>query len=371
MNIDPTWTRATVRASPRYTLVGGDRLSAAERARLTRVRDDDRLLRPLDSKADEWRVVGRATADLLRSLDRPRPVLEARAGIDDDHLIPRLVLDGLLEMEGPGGFVGGPRAYELLFGSDERRPSAGRRPGIQGRDRNSELSREALRYGEALRLETAPALARRLYAYNATPLSPEWAARLPTPDAVREFLGAALPAASDEAWLSWHAEVSPDPDASVYKLYVSPELNRVPEACHIVAEVFARGGPFAFKVGASLAGLLRPDKLVIYFERHDDLLAFATPLAERLAGMAAHGVPFSGGLSGDGLLSWGVDPPKTFGGARWGGESWRAWMTTSLARALIAARRAGLREISPAEYAIARLALDGVDTDTWAPREHP
>ena len=99
------------------------------------------------------------------------------------------------------------------------------------------------------------------------------------------------------------------------------------------------------------------------FER---LAEAARAVESRLGGVAAQGVPFTSEIAGDGLLSWGMDPPATERDA-WGGrESWRLWLTHRLARALLAARSAG-EGIEPWRFALERLRLEGVDTGSWTP----
>ena len=85
---------------------------------------------------------------------------------------------------------------------------------------------------------------------------------------------------------------------------------QVPDLAAVVAAVGAPG----FKVGAGAGGLLRPDKIVAYFETFERLAAAADALTERLAGVAAHGVPFTSEIAAGGQLSWGVEglplPPQ-------------------------------------------------------------
>jgi hypothetical protein len=88
----------------------------------------------------------------------------------------------------------------------------------------------------------------------------------------------------------------------------------------------------------------------------------------------AQGVPFTSEIAGDGLLSWGMDPPSS----EWtalakGAESWRLWLTHRLARALLSARGAAVAdtgetaEIEPWRFALERVRLEGIDTDSWTP----
>jgi hypothetical protein len=68
------------------------------------------------------------------------------------------------------------------------------------------------------------------------------------------------------------------------------------------------------------------------------------------------------------LLSWGFDPPPDKGALAWRErESWRLWVTNRLAIALVSAKRRGAAGIEPWQFALERLRLENVDTDTWAP----
>jgi hypothetical protein len=82
-----------------------------------------------------------------------------------------------------------------------------------------------------------------------------------------------------------------------------------------------------------------------------------------LQGCSAHGVPFTAELGGDGLLSWGRDPPPDPAHGRQT-LSWRTWITWRLAEGLMAsAPVCG----DPCAEALKRIAAAGVDARTWAP----
>jgi hypothetical protein len=152
-----------------------------------------------------------------------------------------------------------------------------------------------------------------------------------------------------------------------YKLYVSPAFDDLPAAFEAVADLLAFSpGVLGFKVGRSLADLCRPDKLVVYFTRQEDLQQGASALRDRLAGYAAHGVPFTAAVTLDGMLSWGVDPPRSLAGLTAEG-SWRQWVTGRLADYIFAAVGADMLPVEPWQFALERLQLDGVDTETWIP----
>ncbi|WP_405084724.1 hypothetical protein [Microbispora sp. NBC_01389] len=369
--------RAVFRANPDYELVLTDRLGAAERAQPGSAGEDDYgVLRPRPGAELDWRSVSCETALLFFSLAEPGPFpryAAARLGDRLEETVARLVTDGVLQIRHEGSYVSGPPAGPLVF----RAPSAG------GTGRIGELSIAALRYGQRLRHLAEPMLAGRLYAYGRLPLSPRLRRRFPGEEAVASYLGirpgAAWTAAWSEAghspttsrhwrqwWLRSRSGETGRP-ASGYKLYVSPALDAMEGVVGTVAESLAvTPGVRAFKVGCDLPGVCRPDKIVAYFDRLDDLRRAAGTLEAALAGRAAHGVPFTAAVTGDGLLSWGADPPAY--GREWGApSSWRMWVSERLAEYLIATRAADMDGLEPWRFALDRLRAGGVDTDTWIP----
>ena len=374
--------RAVFRANPRYELVLVDRLSAAERALLgtSEVADLYGVLRPRGAEGPDVRAVTSETALLFLTLGEPAPLpgyVRTRLGDELERTIARLVVDGVLEIEQGGRFVGGTEAAGLVLSAR----SSG------GRGRIGELSVAALRYGQELVGLPTSELALRLYSYGRRPVSPTLASRLPDSAAFDTYLGLQPDGALERPlaagwvettargggrryWRSWRAkragEMRDGPDPG-YKLYVSPALDALPRAIEAVADSLASGhGAKAFKVGADLGGLCRPDKLVVYFDRLDDLQDAAVSLEQRLGVCPAHGVPFTAAVTADGLLSWGADPP-VFGADAGRVTSWRLWVSELLAEYLESARSDNENALQPWQFALERLRLAGIDTDTWVP----
>ncbi|MBV8200191.1 MAG: hypothetical protein JOZ15_06170 [Acidobacteria bacterium] len=423
-----------LRANPAFELVLFDRLPAAERGMLAGLQGDPDhygVLRPGAGSGLGVKSVDRETALLFLTLGRPGPLpayVRSRLGDAAAALaLARLVADGVLEIESePGRFVSGAAAAPLFAATAATVAAAG--------GSLAELSRAALRYGQEL-ARTLPALqplqplqtaepvrlSLRLYGYNRLPLTPRWRRAFSGPDAVRRHLGIAgggawrplllrhwreLAPAGDEVWLRWGpaAVTGGEPagpagaatataGGATYKLYVSLAPEALPDAFGKVLDGLAAAGPPGFKVGATAGGLLRPDKVVAYFASFESLAEAAGALAERLAGVAGHGVPFTSEIAAGGQLSWGVDPPPEAGLGPLGGDgrmSWRLWLTHRLARALIsgvaaeageeAAERSpagsrmagdeteeegGATAMEPWRFAVERLRLEGIDTDSW------
>ncbi|HYN21108.1 MAG TPA: hypothetical protein VE078_09125 [Thermoanaerobaculia bacterium] len=370
------------RANPAFELVLFDRLAPAEREALGELRKDADfygILRPRHA-GDTASVLGlksvdRETALLFLTLRDAGPLpsyMRAILGEGTRRTVARLVADGILEVEGEGGFLSGSAAL-ALFGERESRADGGRL---------AELSLAALRYAQDLAVDDPLILSFRLYGYNRRPLTPSWKRRLPGGDSVLSWLGIAprgrwrplldrgweRVGGSAEWWLSWRSRGDDDMPGggATWKLYVSPMPEALPESFGAILEALTAARAAQFKVGADARGILRADKIVAYFPSFDRLASAADALAGRLSGMTAQGVPFTSEIGGDGLLSWGVDPPREE--SAFGGESWRLWLTHRLARAIVSARSATSSGASePWRFALDRVRLEGVDTDTWTP----
>jgi hypothetical protein len=373
----PDPLRATFRVSPEVELVLFDRLDAERKARLGPLARDPAfyglLVTPSTSKA-----VDRDSALLLLTLRTPGaiPAYALRAfGGDARRKITGLVLDGVLEVEHGGTFHSGPAAVSLIAAESGTDGAGG---GAIGR-----LSLDALRYAAALPTRDPSILAGRLYRYNRIPLTPRYVRAYET-ETEEERLGLAAPRAASilarcwtrvptagSPWMSWIArrDVERPPAADeTYKLYVSPAIEAVRHVVPGVVAAVTPHRPLAWKVGRGVHGLLRPDKVMIYFARRDDLHGAAEAVAAALTGAPAHGVPFSSPITADGLLSWGVDPADDEGMVSLlRSESWRERLTNQMGAALVAApsRSEGLEAV--VRFVLLRLEAHGVDPTTWAP----
>jgi hypothetical protein len=369
-----------LRANPRYELVLSDRLEPEIRRSLADLEKDPGFYGVLRS-GTSVKAVDRDTALLFLTLREPGLLpsyVHRISAADAADTVARLVADGVLEIAAGDGFVSGAAAFDLLW--EEGREG-------QGGGRLTALSIAALRYGQTLAVSDPVRLSLRLYGYNRRPLTPVWKRLLPDAEAVERHLGIGLGGphrrlldqgwvrtGTSESWLSWRLRGDLRRDdgsrsaAGTWKLYVSPEPEALAEGFGNVLDALAAARAPQLKIGADAAGLLRPDKLVAYYPSFERLAAAAEAVAERLAGTPAQGVPFTSEIAGGGLLSWGVDPPPD--GSWSGGESWRLWLTHRLAVALLAGKNAegsNIADIEPWHFALERLRLEGVDTDSWTP----
>jgi hypothetical protein len=379
-----TLAGATLRANPALELVPVESPGAVRREREDAVPGSPEYVGVLRPRAHRWigvRAAGAPVAELFRALARPRTVPRAvleRLGADADRELARLVLDGVLEIETGSGFAFGADAWSACFHPSGAEPAP---RGVIGR-----LSLAAIHYAVGLPIDDTERLAARLYFFNRHPVTPWWRQRLPSVAATARFLGMERGAAretlerhwrcvhesrySDE-WSNWIPRSGGDltpRGAHVFKLFVSPDPRYAAEALHLLIETASPIGAPAFKFGCGVYSLLRPDKFVLYFSRKRDMEECARTLCRALEGVPAHAVPFSAEIGPGGIVSWGVDVPDAIQLLDWRGtESWRFWITSRLARAIIIARHARGSGVPPATFALDRLSLDDVDVATWTP----
>jgi hypothetical protein len=377
-------TGGEFRSSPAYTLILFDRLSRQEKEALADLKKDPELygvLRPAQAGLGV-KSVCRDTALLLFTLKEPGPLPEYARGMLGDRCnstIAELVLDGVLEMRVGSELVSGAAAHPWIYGEQAKA-----REGAIER-----LSLSALEYAERLTIDDATSLSARMYFYNRLPASPRWRRLLPDEAAVAEHLqvhrhgqnrplldahwDGVQPGPGNDAWRIFRlrGEDGAAPRRPLpYKLYISPKSEELGPVLRVTLELLTALKVPRFKFGRTVYGLLRPDKLIAYFPTLDQLNEAAQRLLQRLEGTPPHGVPFTSEVGGEGLLSWGMDPPRLEQVLSWQEQpSWRLWVTNRLAVALIAARAQGAGGAAPIQFALDRLRLDGVDPSSWTPLE--
>ena len=253
------------------------------------------------------KAVDRESALLLLTLRTPGPIpayARRLLGPDAANTIAGLVLGGVLEIEFGGEFRSGPDA----IGAMAAEGYDGAIDGADGvpRGRIADLSISALRHASMLPIDDVAVLAARLYRYNSLPLSPAGdaastaAANTPaTPATDLARLGLTTPAVAaaldrdwtctasgtDGDWLCWSAAErweSTDGTRGTCKLYVSPAPAAIRDVFAATVAAATSHHALAFKAGAGPYGLLRPDKLVVYFRHRDHLYAAAAALSDAL-----------------------------------------------------------------------------------------
>lgn len=368
-----------LRSNPEYELVLLDRLSEAEQQALAGLKGDPDcygILRPRSPGKLSLKAASRDAALLFFTLQTPGHLpsyVKQSLGEECDRTISQMVLDSILEIEIGGAMLSGPAAYVHICSKE---------PTLDRENFLAALSRRALQYAETLDINDASALSMKLYNYNRLPASPRWRQLLPDQEAAERYLEIEKTRsglsnwtrveqnAGKSQWLAWQSPRVNGISAasgSTYKLYVSPACSALGEAFHAVAAIAGASAAHHFKVGNDVYGLLRPDKMVLYFQRFTDLQETSERLMQKLANCPVHGVPFTAELAGNGLLSWGIDPPAERTVPWLERESWRLRVINHLATAMLLARNSGNSELPPWRFAMERLRLEGIETETWTP----
>jgi hypothetical protein len=192
-------------------------------------------------------------------------------------------------------------------------------------------------------------------------LDPRWAGHVVTAAERTARAGLAGHTRTDgQHWRSWTA-TDTDPATLVHKVYVSPAVCDHGTTLGVILTHAPLLGVPAWKVGADLAGLHRPDKIVLYLASAERAERVAATLALALGSFAAQGVPFTGQVGATGIVSRGRDVA---------GTSWRADVCRQVAQSLCASRvelgtHAPASEV--ADEALSRLAEQGLDVHSWHP----
>lgn len=361
-----SWLTARLRSSPDFELVPLERLNRAEGERLLELDSSSDLYGLLQPRRNgQKKIVHRDLALLWLTLREegifPHFARQGRSVVEIERELTAWVADGTFEIEIAGRWLTGWAAIQAL--------------GLQTPDRAELVDREsllALRYATGLEVNDAGTLADFLYGFGCLPYSSRWYRLLPGHDEVFEYLGRpAFPGwqmrfpRTGYPWFSWHRSRRDQRAGPIYKLYVSPRPESLSAAFVVLMEVLARSEAFHLKVGGKARSLLRTDKLVIYLDSFEKLAATAALLAPRMAGLPGHPVPFSSRIDEQGLLSWGLDPPRPASPSPRPDRSWRSWITDRIAMAMVEGRRQAVENLVP--WVCWRLEMDGLDTTSWTP----
>ena len=294
--------------------------------------------------------------------------------------IIQLVLDHILEIEHDQSFVGGRAAMKWIY-SDHSYISPGQGNHI------AKISLQSIHYAYWMNIKDIKILAAKIYTAHTQPIDSRKRNAFFTTQGIFDFL---VPAADKElnfllnenwlagnngvnpAWLSWnskkHKRSSLDAKTQPnLKLYISPRYEDFPAVFKKSLSILSTTSAFSFKTGATIAGLLRPDKMVVYFENERDLHFAASLLKPALGEFNAQGVPFSCQLDEKGLLSWGMDPPGKSSNNDPNGSSWRYRISYQLAVAIIEAKNEGLTLSECLSFLKYKLEKIGVNMKNWSP----
>jgi hypothetical protein len=291
--------------------------------------------------------------------------------------IARLVLDSVLEINCNEGFVTGSRAINTIFEEwavEHFSPFT----------HTATLSLQAIAYAFLLRNLPVKELAAQLYSFHSTPWDAEAKTNFTATYTVHDYLflqateswrrtfeenWSFLPASPGYKWYSWTKHASTKQTSSwlqdTYKLYISPSVDDLPAVFATVVPCLTKSEAYCFKVGSTVPGILRPDKMVVYFETYESLAETAATLKQSLSGFAVQGVPFTCQLDDKGLLSWGIDPPKKDVLPSVEAGSWRTYLADQLSLAVVQAQTefSDWKEALP--FIRAKLQTAGIDMTNW------
>lgn len=291
--------------------------------------------------------------------------------------IASLVLDNIIQIEWNHQYVGGPDALEALYGTQIFDKKA-----IP--DHLSGLSIEAIRYAWMLDEPDIKSLSNRLYKFNTTPWDQLKRNDFYSKHSVKEFLfkdsiegwkeeldqaWRYSKSSEKRGWLAWsriRRKTNPAvKDPKICKLYISPLIEDLPAVFIRSLPIITNSEAISFKVGSSLDGLLRPDKMVVYFENFESLFETAGLLEKEINSFDPQGVPFSAQLDKDGILSHGVDPWLIDFPERKDNTSWRVIVSNELATAIALSKAAELSWELSIGFLKAKLFSAGIDMDQW------
>lgn len=374
------------RANPAYRLTLLEQLSENQRESVEDISKDPdfyAFLVPRQQSGLTIKSIDQDTALLYSTLKRPSVLplyVRNSLGKDLNKTVSILVFKGILEARVNGNFVSGADAFDKSLFETEK---------ISGENFRSTVNRlsvEALKYAQALDINNIPKLAARLYLYNFQPLTPSLKKQFPTTESLSDFLGIgsggklqallneyetnSIYDAPDKYWTIWKSPQAGSENKNLtYKLYVSPDYRILPEVLPLIFEPFIIDKVACFKMGKDLRGILRPDKIVAYFENLSKLRNTAEKLQSKLAGYSAQGVPFTANISDEGFISWAIDPPKSENIFNFQQEdSWRTWIVKRLSAAIIEAKiNCRSAQTEPWQYALESVRLQGVDVQNWLP----
>jgi len=355
----------TFRLNPAYRIAPRGRLPADITERLGRLPGDGGfwalLYSPTDASLPVRPLDRRETAFLeaFRAPRTPGSLAGMERSPEEEMSLRTHLSDGVLQVERHGEFVSGPDvlrgiAPDLSTSTSERT--------VQG------FSLRAIELAYGSPLSDAGHLSERMYFYNRFPINAHWRGRFPDEGAVRSFLG--VEAGGEGAfWRTWRLSGSPRPESApetTYKIYLSPVTEDLPEVFRWTRLHVKDSGATSLRAAGDPRGLLRPDKLVVYFAKLEDALRFGAAASEALGSARAHGVPFTKQFGKTPLVSIGVDPaPSAHNRSRRGNRSWRATVTHRLAAAILDVRRE--RPASPLPLVLEAVRGGGIDPAEWKP----
>jgi hypothetical protein len=361
---------ACLRFNPKFQLIFFDKLESRKQVSFMSHSEDPDfcgILMPPFGSSLLPKYVSRDAALLFQTLREPGRIphlIKNIFGANAEVYVRQLILDSILEIEHEERFLTGasalPHISDVVIVDDTH---------------IANITYDAIRYGLELSNLSVQELAARLYMFNRIPCTPLLQLQFAKVEQVIEFLVPDTEVAnqlksnwagnvSRRVWYEWRTSVISSP--LNFKLYISPILKDLPKIFRLTVDALAKTKCSCFKVGLGAFGLLRPDKLVAYFADLEDLQQAANLIRASATGISVQGVPFTGLIDFEGLVSWGIDPPNLRGRhSLQSSQSWRQWVTNRIAIYILYAKE--INAENPMDFVLRRIELDNIDPVTWSP----
>ena len=367
--------------APAFHLLEWRQLSQKDREHLATLHEDNNVYgyflpkepTPLLTPKVAYKEVAMLFRHLEHSSNLPHYLASSEANND---LVAELILDGIIQIEWEGKFVCGSGSLAALFGEGIFENNT--RPGIL-----STLSVQAIQFAWMLNETTRSLISTQLYKFNTTPWDHLEKDSFYAKHSVREYLFNSVgktqaqllesnwsfaEGAEKRGWLAWtrpRKTAGKTHSPETYKLYISPIIDDLPPVFARSIRIITDSDALSFKIGSSLNGILRPDKMVVYFDSYDSLLTASNILKKEIGSFQAQGVPFSAQLDEIGMLSHGVDPPMIDFPEKIETGSWRVIVCNELAISILICKHEQLTWSQSFAFSKARLLNAGIDMDSW------
>lgn len=372
--VDPSWGEGAfpIRLHPHFSLVPFSALSQSAKD-LCRAGGEESLpeslLIPKFNHASSVVSLRGAHRIALEQLQKGCTWSEALSALSLSD-VERLFASGVLSAKFDGQFVSGPVVPLFVKSAASGLPPQTLKTDL--------LSTRCLSHAARLPVNDGLELSRRMYHFNQHGVYAcnrvqeivEASNRLVATSYMEEFKEIS-PASISISWRHFgRSALHPLPaldQPKAHKLYISPCVDSLVDCLERLIHILPRTSAFAWKMGAGIFGLTRPDKICVYFRSQLEADHAAGILLPLLDGVGAQGVPFTKRYDDYGLISGGIDPPDiTLGTLTEGGTSWREWICRKLSAGILLARRDSNYPLDPVQSALWGMYYMGVDAETWA-----
>ncbi len=378
------------RLNPVFSLTSPDELDPDLRRKydkLAKKKSDYYILHAPPEAKLSVKIINNELAHFLNQLKKPSYLNEVEGSFrqgsreDQEQFISGLLLNSVLEAEMVGEFISGVNAMNRILGVG---------PSFAGTADSSKtyiqlLSERALHFAYHSALKNPRDISFLLYDFNRLPLSRRWLNRFPDQKSVTGFFDLdqndTWPGMPPEIktsssgqegshrerfhrfWRYWRRRDRKRPRSELsYKVYLSFKPLELAGIFREVREIAFDAGAYAIKLPRVLTGLLRPDKLIVYFTDYLSASEFAGRMILQTVDNTPHGTPFTFQLDPENSgITLGVDPPRE----RSERLSWRLYLTAKLALAIQGARRDHTGDYL--DYIYTHMRTIGVDSKNWRP----